>query len=161
MSESRNSESRYVSSYSSYSKGESHCSESHEPSFIAPNNTKKNSTQPLYNNLDSIDELIKRLESEIPKNPFTSKKVNEAYEERKEKIDELRALKKQALEEQERKRRIEKEEEMLPTIKKGNKELDEAIAKVKQMVKKTNPTVYTPTSSIYDDGESHSSESRW
>lgn len=154
MSESRNSsgESRrsvYTPRYSSNTS---------ESRYVAP--TRTTSTQkPSYNNLDDIDSLIARLESEMPKNTSVSSKVNSAYDSRRRKIEELRKLQQQAREEQERQRQISKAEEVLPHIQEGNDELDAAIEQIKQMVKKPNPE---PRGYIYwDDGESHDGESRW
>ena len=115
--------------------------------------------KPNYNNLDDIDTLIARLESEMPKNSSVSPKVNSAYESRRKKLEELRNLQKQAREEQERQRQIAKAEEVLPHIQQGNDELDSAIEQIKQMVKKPTPEIRGYT--YWDDGESHNGESRW
>ncbi len=140
------SESRSVNSESRYMRS-------------TPITTPVSNPKPEYNNLDDIDTLIARLESEMPKNTSVSPKVNSAYESRRKKIEELRELQRQAREEQERQRQITKAEAILPHIQEGNNELDEAIAQIRQLVKKPNPEPRGYT--FWDDGESHDGESRW
>lgn len=150
-SESRSEESRYVQQ-----RGSNIYKPVVEPrQTIMGNNTSK------YNNLDDIDLLIERLEESIPKTRSVSDKVNAAYDERRRKIEELRSLQKEARAEQERQKQIAEAEKELSQINAGNNELDQAINQIKQMVKKPVPTYYQPSCSTWDDGESHSSESRW
>lgn len=167
MSESRNSgESRssYVPTYTSESRSEEsryvapHGSNVFKPRQTIMGNNLNNNGK--YNNLDSIDELIERLEASIPETRSVSDKVNAAYDERRRKIAELKNLQKQAREEQERQKKVEEAEKELAQINAGNDELDQAINQIKQMVKKPAPTYYHSSCS-WDDGESHSSESRW
>lgn len=171
MSESRNSgESRttYVATHNSESRSEESRfvrtggSNVFKP-VVGPRQTIMGNSQNntcKYNNLDSIDELIERLESSIPETRSISDKINAAYDERRRKIAELKNLQKQAREEQERQKKVEEAEKELAQINAGNEELDQAINQIKQMVKKPAPTYYHSSCS-WDDGESHSSESRW
>lgn len=116
---------------------------------------------PNYNSLDSIDELIERLEREIPKDKSISSKVNDAYASRRKKLAELKKLQQQAKQEQERQRKMAEEEKKLSEIQQGNAELDAAISQIKQIVKKPNPPSVTRGYTCWDDGESHNGESRW
>lgn len=165
MSESRNSSSEsrrcvYIPrTTSSESRNVSSESRYNTPTRSIERQPIVSNAKPEYNNLDDIDTLIARLESEMPKNTSVSPKVNSAYESRRKKIEELRELQKQAREEQERQRQITKAEEALPHIQEGNDELDEAIAQIRQLVKKPNPEPRGYT--FWDDGESHDGESRW
>lgn len=157
MSESRNSESRnygFVYNRGSESRGNESRTRN-TPVYPTFSSAKlKKSEQSKYNDLDSIDELIERLEKEIPMNTSVSERVNSAYAARRRKIEELKKLQQQAREEQERQQQIAKAEEELSSIEQGNNELDAAIAKVKKMIKPSE-------SSYYGSGESRSSESRW
>lgn len=168
MSESRNSESRsgiYTTRHSSSTSE----SRNENWQYVRPiPYSKAEPSQPIitnqkpnYNNLDSIDALIEKLEGEIPKDKSASSKVNDAYASRKRKIEELRDLQRQAREEQARQKKIAEAEKDLPKIQEGNDELDEAIAQVKQMIKKPVYSSHSPDYMGWDDGESHDGESRW
>ena len=108
MSESRNNSesrgSRYTSSYvsrpsESRDTGESRCSyssnnfssesrndsESRYESRGQVNNTR-------YNNLDDIDSLIEKLEREMPTITSNNPRINQALEQRRQKIEELKRL---------------------------------------------------------------------
>jgi len=151
-SESRSEESRYVVQRPT--------SPVYKPVKPEPRQTIMKTKQNNYNNLDDIDALIERLEASIPESKSVSEKVNAAYAARKRKIEELRDLQRQAKEEQARQKKIEQAEKELAQIEAGNDELDQAINQIKQMIKKPEPT-YRPSYPSWDDGESHSSESRW
>lgn len=162
MSESRNNgESRgcgYVSSYvtkssESRDSGESRYNPINDTSYNESinNNGINNGKNSKYNNLADIDALIERMEKETPQNPINSVKVNQALNQRRQKISELKTLRAQIEKEAE-------EEKILKTLEASNSELDEAIANVKKLVK--TPVVVADDHCSY--GESHSGgESHW
>ncbi len=116
--------------------------------------TKNSGSNNKYNSLESIDELIAKMEKETPKIIVSTDKVNKALKEREEKIKLLKQLRDQIDKE-------EKEEELLGVLKKSNSELDDAIRDIKKLVK--TPIKQTKQSvDFYDCSESHDSgESRW
>ena len=135
--------------------------ESRYVSYSPPLRQPTPKSKPNYNNLDNVDLLIARLESEIPKEESISTKVNSAYNTRRRKIEELKLLQREAREEEARQRKISQAEDALPHIQEGNDELDEAISQVRQLVKKPTQSYETMGYTYWDDGESHDGESRW
>ena len=153
MSESRNnSESRYTPSYMSNSSESRNDGESHRDFREQSNNSR-------YNNLEDIDSLIEKLESEMLNIASNNPKINQALSQRKQKIGELKRLRDEA------KRRTE-EEEVLRMLERSNSELDDAISSVKKLVRKPAIPKKNYASSSYpsynSSSESHNSgESRW
>ena len=153
MSESRSGESR-ISVYKPipvYTPSESRNGESR---FESPNN-KKNITTTIeltnvgkYNNLVDIDTLIEELESELPLKPTNSTKINQALEQRKKKIEQLKQLRNEI-------KTKEEEEKIFSEIQKSNAELDDIINNVKKLINKPNKNIQTSTY------ESRNGESRW
>lgn len=82
-----------------------------------------------YNSLMAIDELINRLETNLPE-LTTNPEVNKVIEERKEKIKKLKELQKIAKEEEK------KERERLEKLQQENDLMDEAINNLKTLIKK-------------------------
>ena len=164
-------ECRYVPSYASESNesreaGESRCNYSNNDFFVESRNGNENIydsrgqvNNTRYNNLDDIDSLIEKLEREMPTITSNNPKINQALEERRQKIEELKRLIDEA------KRELE-EEKQLRMLEESNAELDDAISKVKKLIKKpANPIDIStrPRSYGFDySSESHNSyESRW
>lgn len=175
MSESRNNSesrgSRYTSTYvsrpsESRETGESRCSyssnnfssesrndnESRYDSREQVNNTR-------YNNLDDIDSLIEKLEREMPTIKSNNPRINQALEQRRQKIEELKRLREEA------KRKLE-EEKQLRMLEQSNDELDDVIANVKKLVRKpmkikNNSTCSSYSSSGYSSESHDLGESRW
>jgi len=175
MSESRNNSesrgSRYTPSYvsrpsESRDTGESRCSyssnnfssesrndsESRYDSRGQVNNTR-------YNNLDDIDSLIEKLEREMPNIQSNNPRINQALEQRRQKIEELKRLRDEA-------RRESEEEKQLRMLEQSNDELDDVIGNLKKLVRKPtkpkNNSISASYSSYDYSSESHDSgESRW
>lgn len=153
MSESRNnSESRYTPSYMCKSSESRNDGESYRDFREQANNSR-------YNNLEDIDSLIEKLESEMPNITSNNPKINQALSQRKQKIEELKRLRDEA------KRRTE-EEDVLKMLERSNSELDDAISSVKKLVRKPAVPKKNYASSNYtsynSSSESHNSgESRW
>ena len=149
-SESRDTgESRYSISTNNFSSESRNNSESRCDSRGQVNNTR-------YNNLDDIDSLIEKLEREMPTITSNNPRINQALEQRRQKIEELKRLRDEA-------RRESEEEKQLRMLEQSNDELDDIIGSVKKLVRtpskpKNNSTYYS-----YDySSESHDSgESRW
>lgn len=156
MSESRN-------------KGESRGYE-YTPSYVSVsgesrNNSSNQVNDSKYNNLDDIDTLIEKLEKEKIETTCDNSQIQAQISKRKQKIEQLKNLRKQANEAREK-------AEILEKIKADNQELDEAIRSTKQLIKKPQPktsdsnskkgdTQYSRVTS-FDYGESRDSgESRW
>lgn len=158
-------ESRYSSYTSSYVPTPSESREVGESRYGGYSPSESREDKPLgqgeefkYNNLDSIDELIEKLEvkESVASN---SARVNKALDKRRKKIEELKLLRKQLAQKEEEERRVQ-------AIEKDNDELDKVIDKVKQIVKK--PISFDTSSRRncnfgFDDfGESRDSgESNW
>lgn len=153
MSESRNSsESRYISSYMSKPSESRNDGESRRNFREQINNSK-------YNNLEDIDSLIEKFESEMSNITSNNPKINQALSQRKQKIEELKKLRDEA------KRRTE-EEELLSMLERSNSELDDAISSVKKLVRKPaipkKNSVGSSYTSYNSSSESRNSgESRW
>lgn len=98
MSESRNNSesrgSRYTSTYVSRASESRNNSESRCDSRGQVNNTR-------YNNLDDIDSLIEKLEREMPTITSNNPRINQALEQRRQKIEELKRLRDEARRESE------------------------------------------------------------
>ena len=101
-----------------------------------------------YNNMIDIDTLIEKLESEIPLEKTNNLKINQALEERRKKIEQLKKIREDI-------KRNEEEERILSQTKKSNDELDEFINNVKKLIAKPTTSIKSSTS------ESRSGESRW
>ena len=154
MSESRNNSesrgSRYTSTYVSRASESRNNSESRCDSRGQVNNTR-------YNNLDDIDSLIEKLEREMPTITSNNPRINQALEQRRQKIEELKRLRDEA-------RRESEEEKQLRMLEQSNDELDVVIGNVKKLVRKpANPkkestrssyTSYSSSSESHDSGES-------
>lgn len=156
MSESRNNSesrgSRYTSTYVSRASESRNNSESRCDSRGQVNNTR-------YNNLDDIDSLIEKLEREMPTITSNNPRINQALEQRRQKIEELKRLRDEA-------RRESEEEKRLRMLEQSNDELDDIIGSVKKLVRKPskpkNNSTYSSYSSYDYSSESHDSgESRW
>lgn len=121
MSESRNNSesrgSRYTSTYVSRASESRNNSESRCDSRGQVNNTR-------YNNLDDIDSLIEKLEREMPTITSNNPRINQALEQRRQKIEELKRLRDEA-------RRESEEEKQLRMLEQSNDELDDIIGSVK------------------------------
>ena len=169
MSESRNnSESRGCGYTPSYVSRPSESRDTGESRFGYSNNNFSNEgrndsrgqvNNTRYNNLDDIDSLIEKLEREMPTITSNNPRINQALEQRRKKIEELKRLRDEA------KRELE-EEKQLRMIEQSNDELDEVIDNVKQLVRKpTEPQNNSTHTSYFSWGypsESHDSgESRW
>ena len=119
-----------------------------------------NSNQQQYNQLADIDRLIESLENGFTPKQNNSAKYNQALEKRQKKITQLKQLREEAI------KQIE-EENQIKQLEAENDKLDEAIADVKKLIKRRNPTPKKQSSGCYyyDDGESRScgdgDESRW
>lgn len=110
-----------------------------------------------YNNLDDIDSLIEKLEREMPTIQSNNPRINQALEQRRQKIEELKRLRDEA-------RRESEEEKQLRMLEQSNDELDVVIGNVKKLVRKpANPkkestrssyTSYSSSSESHDSGES-------
>ena len=126
MSESRNNSesrgSRYTSTYVSRASESRNNSESRCDSRGQVNNTR-------YNNLDDIDSLIEKLEREMPTITSNNPRINQALEQRRQKIEELKRLRDEA-------RRESEEEKQLRMLEQSNDELDDIIGSVKKLVRK-------------------------
>ena len=150
-SESRDTgESRYSISTNNFSSESRNNSESRCDSRGQVNNTR-------YNNLDDIDSLIEKLEREMPTITSNNPRINQALEQRRQKIEELKRLRDEA-------RRESEEEKQLRMLEQSNDELDVVIGNVKKLVRKpANPkkestrssyTSYSSSSESHDSGES-------
>ena len=97
-SESRDTgESRYSISTNNFSSESRNNSESRCDSRGQVNNTR-------YNNLDDIDSLIEKLEREMPTITSNNPRINQALEQRRQKIEELKRLRDEARRESEESR---------------------------------------------------------
>ena len=108
-----------------------------------------------YNNLDDIDSLIEKLEREMPTIASNNPRINQALEQRRQKIEELKRLRDEA-------RRESEEEKQLRMLEQSN----DVIGNVKKIVKKPSKPKKDSTrpsySSYSSSSESHDSgESRW
>ena len=152
-SESRDTgESRYSISTNNFSSESRNNSESRCDSRGQVNNTR-------YNNLDDIDSLIEKLEREMPTITSNNPRINQALEQRRQKIEELKRLRDEA-------RRESEEEKQLRMLEQSNDELDDIIGSVKILVRKPskpkNNSTYSSYFSYDYSSESHDSgESRW
>ena len=152
-SESRDTgESRYSISTNNFSSESRNNSESRCDSRGQVNNTR-------YNNLDDIDSLIEKLEREMPTITSNNPRINQALEQRRQKIEELKRLRDEA-------RRESEEEKQLRMLEQSNDELDDIIGSVKKLVRKPskpkNNSTYSSYFSYDYSSESHDSgESRW
>lgn len=100
-----------------------------------------------FNNLEEIDELIKRLENENLALSTNNPKINQSLEKRRKKIEELK--------------RLNEEAKQLKMIKEENDSLDDAIKGIKNLIRRPNKKNNRVSSFDYS-GESHDSgESRW
>ncbi len=111
------------------------------------------------NNLDDIDSLIEKLEREMPTITSNNPRINQALEQRRQKIEELKRLRDEA-------RRESEEEKQLRMLEPSNDELDNVIGNVKKLVRKPSKPKKDSTrpsySSYSSSSESHDSgESRW
>lgn len=111
------------------------------------------------NNLDDIDSLIEKLEREMPTITSNNPRINQALEQRRQKIEELKRLRDGA-------RRESEEEKQLRMLEPSNDELDNVIGNVKKLVRKPSKPKKDSTrpsySSYSSSSESHDSgESRW
>ena len=145
-------ESRYSISTNNFSSESRNNSESRCDSRGQVNNTR-------YNNLDDIDSLIEKLEREMPTITSNNPRINQALEQRRQKIEELKRLRDEA-------RRESEEEKQLRMLEQSNDELDDIIGSVKKLVRKPskpkNNSTYSSYSSYDYSSESHDSgESRW
>lgn len=152
-SESRDTgESRYSISTNNFSSESRNNSESRCDSRGQVNNTR-------YNNLDDIDSLIEKLEREMPTITSNNPRINQALEQRRQKIEELKRLRDEA-------RRESEEEKQLRMLEQSNDELDDIIGSAKKLVRKPskpkNNSTYSSYFSYDYSSESHDSgESRW
>ena len=149
MSESRGESRSYGLSYVTSSEsrsGESRCG-------YGTTSTGKRSS------FEDIDSLISRLERTTPKNTSNSPKVKEAIDKRQKQLEELKQLRDEAKKREEEK---ELERKELERVESENKELAQAINKVKKIGAKKNQQVRQTTAYYNSCSESHDSgESRW
>lgn len=111
-----------------------------------------------YNNLENIDLLIERLESNLPTSTINDARVKKALTKRNEQILELKKIREEA------RKQIEVEAE-LSRLESANDEIDDVIDELKKLVKVKKEDInrkynYNQPSSCYSS-ESRSSESNY
>lgn len=169
--ESRSSESRVsYPSYGGLSSESRVSSESHPYSDSSESRVSSVSQQvqsvgarPQYNCLEDIDRLIEELEAKEPNNVAGFERLQQAWDKRSKKLEELKKLRDEA-------RRVIEEEKSVQSVEQDNEQLDGAIDGIKRLIKKreipSKPKYTKPSASssysYYDSSESRDSgESRW
>lgn len=112
-----------------------------------------------YNNLENIDLLIERLESNLPTSTINDARVKKALTKRNKQILELKKIREEA------RKQIEVEAE-LSRLESANDEIDDVIDELKKLVKVKKEDInrkynYNQPSSSYYSSESRSSESNY
>lgn len=112
-----------------------------------------------YNNLENIDLLIEKLESNLPTSTINDARVKKALSKRNKQILELKKIREEA------RKQIEVEAE-LSRLESANDEIDDVIDELKKLVKVKKEDInrkynYNQPSSSYYSSESRSSESNY
>lgn len=106
-----------------------------------------------YNNLESIDQLIERLEVNLPTSNIKDKRIDRAIQRRKQQIEQLKLLRDEAAQQS----LIEQELERLEN---DNEQIDEIIAGYQQCIRKSKQKVKQKCVSLESRTYGSSSESR-